>query len=266
MGKIIRNGVEYPSGGGRGGGGSWITDIPEMHRNIFRGKNLGTAVTAAQLAAIADGSFDDLYIGDYWTIPVTINNVSTNVIWRIADFDYWLNVGWENAGQGLYPLEEHHAVIVPDTILYSHQYHSSVSIAQYVNSTMHTAGMMDALAMANEAFPDMVLSYFRFSVNSGGNNKTAYQSTVDLMSEIMITGEGIHEPVYSRWTGTSERYQLALFRLAPSYINTPNQDMYWLSTISSSSYPVAIVYGVPYSENATEVLGVRPCFVIGTET
>lgn len=55
------------------------------HRNIYRGKSLGTSVTAAQKAAIANGTFDDLFIGDYWTIG--------SIKYRIADMDYWLNCG-----------------------------------------------------------------------------------------------------------------------------------------------------------------------------
>lgn len=39
---------------------------PEMHRNIFRGRCLGESITAGQLAVIRDGSFADLYVGDYW--------------------------------------------------------------------------------------------------------------------------------------------------------------------------------------------------------
>ena len=49
------------------------------HNAIYRGKNLGTSVTTAQYNAIKAGTFDDLYIGDYWVI-----NGKT---WRIAAFD-----------------------------------------------------------------------------------------------------------------------------------------------------------------------------------
>ena len=45
-----------------------LIDNPYMHRNVFRGKNLGEFITDEQLAAIRDGSFDDLYVGDYWEI------------------------------------------------------------------------------------------------------------------------------------------------------------------------------------------------------
>ncbi len=54
---------------------------PEAHSRIFRGKNLGTSVTAAQKAAIQDGTFKDLFLGDYWVIG--------GVNWRIVDMDYW---------------------------------------------------------------------------------------------------------------------------------------------------------------------------------
>ena len=37
------------------------------HNAIYRGKHLGTSATATQYAVIAAGTFDDLYIGDYWT-------------------------------------------------------------------------------------------------------------------------------------------------------------------------------------------------------
>ena len=58
---------------------------PEAHSRIFRGKNLGTSVTAAQKAAIQDGTFKDLFLGDYWVI--------NDVTWRIVDMDYWYNTG-----------------------------------------------------------------------------------------------------------------------------------------------------------------------------
>ena len=75
-----------------------------QHRNVFRGKNLGTSVTAAQKAAIQNGTFDDLFIGDYWVI--------NGVNWTIADMDYWYNCG-DTA------FTRHHLVIIPGGQLYS---------------------------------------------------------------------------------------------------------------------------------------------------
>lgn len=75
------------------------------HNAIYRGKYLGDTVTAEQAAAIADGSFEDLFIGDYWTMG--------GVNYRIADFDYWYRIGFPEASR----VEKHHAVIVPDTAI-----------------------------------------------------------------------------------------------------------------------------------------------------
>ena len=76
------------------------------NRNTYRGKNLGSSVTAAQKASIQNGSFDGLFIGDYWTIG--------GVKWLIADMDYWYNCG-DTA------FTKHHLVIIPETALYNAQ-------------------------------------------------------------------------------------------------------------------------------------------------
>ena len=38
------------------------------HNSFYRGKDLGTAVTQDQWDTIGSGDFDDIFIGDYWTI------------------------------------------------------------------------------------------------------------------------------------------------------------------------------------------------------
>ena len=73
-----------------------------FHNSIYRGKSLGSSYTAAQQAAVAAGTFDDMFIGDYWVID--------GVTWRIAAFDYWL-------GYGSMACNTHHIVIVPDSNL-----------------------------------------------------------------------------------------------------------------------------------------------------
>jgi hypothetical protein len=94
------------------------------HNSIYRGKYLGDEVTADQYAAIAAGTFDDMYIGDYWTI--------NGVNWRIAHFDYWLNCG--DSGSGT---TTHHVVIVPDSALYSAKMNETNTTAGgYLHSKM----------------------------------------------------------------------------------------------------------------------------------
>lgn len=76
-----------------------IADGAGAHNSIYRGKNLGTSVTAEQYKAISDGTFAGLYVGDYWVI--------SGVTYRIAGFDYYLHNGDTDT-------TKHHAVIVPD--------------------------------------------------------------------------------------------------------------------------------------------------------
>lgn len=76
----------------------------EMRRNIFRGKNLGPALTAAQKAEIKAGTFKGFFVGDYWTIG--------DNIWRIVDINYWLNCGDTSCTTP-------HLVIMPDAVLYN---------------------------------------------------------------------------------------------------------------------------------------------------
>ena len=90
------------------------------HNSIYRGKSLGSSVTAAQYDAISDGTFAGLYIGDYWTI----NEVS----WRIAAFDYWY-------GAGDTACTTHHALIVPDAAIASNIAMNSTNITTMDPST-----------------------------------------------------------------------------------------------------------------------------------
>lgn len=56
-----------------------------QHRMIWGGRNLGTSVTAEQKAAIRNGTFDNLYVGDYWVI--------NGITWRIWDINYFTHSG-----------------------------------------------------------------------------------------------------------------------------------------------------------------------------
>ena len=44
-------------------------DNSAIHNSIARGANLGDTFTSAQWNAINNGTFKDLYLGDYWTLP-----------------------------------------------------------------------------------------------------------------------------------------------------------------------------------------------------
>ena len=156
------------------------------HNGIYRGKSLGSSVTQAQWNAISAGTFDDLYIGDYWTIG--------GVNWRIAAFDYYYNTG-DTA------FTKHHAVIVPDTSLYTHVMNdTNITTGAYVGSKMYTEGLEQAKTTISNAFGSShVLSHRIYLSNATSNGKASAgawtDSTVDLMCEHMVYGCGIFSPV-----------------------------------------------------------------------
>ena len=55
----------------------------DARNSIYRGKYLGSSYTLAQQQAVSSGTFEDMYIGDYWTIG--------GVNYRIDAFNYYRN-------------------------------------------------------------------------------------------------------------------------------------------------------------------------------
>ena len=228
------------------------------HNGIFRGKNLGTSVTEEQWTAIQNGTFDDLYIGDYWVIG--------GVTWRIAAFDYYYNCG-DTA------FAKHHAVIVPDTSLYSHNMNdTNTTTGGYVGSKMYTEGLEQAKTQIQNAFgASHVLTHRLLLTNATTNGYASggewIDSIVDLMCETMVYGSMIISPMNN---GTNipynyriEKGQLPLFQMAPQY--TFNRSgTYWLrDVVSSTSFAFVHYDGCANYSSASNVRGVRPAFCIG---
>lgn len=225
------------------------------HNSIYRGNNLGSAVTEDQWNAIQAGTFNDLYIGDHWTI--------NGVNWRIAAFDYYLNCGDTS-------FAKHHAVIVPDTSLYSHNMNdTNATTGGYVGSKMHTEGLGQAKTQIQDAFgASHVLTHRLLLTNATTNGYASggawVDSTVDLMCENMVYGSPIFSPVSNGtnipYNNRVEKGQLPLFALAPQYINAS----YWLrDVISSADFAFVVPYGLAGRGTASSWGGVRPAFCIG---
>lgn len=232
-------------------------DNAGAHNSIYRGKNLGTTVTEEQWEAISSGTFTDLYIGDYWVIG--------GVNWRIAAFDYYLNCGDTS-------FTKHHAVIVPDTCLYSAQMNTTnVTTGAYKGSAMYTANLTQAKSTINSAFGSShVLSHRIYLSNATSNGRASAgewtDSTVDLMCEHMVYGSGIFSPV-SDGSNVPNNYrvekgQLPLFALEPSRIC--NRDTWWLrDVITTASFARVDAGGNANYIHASNSSGVRPAFCIG---
>lgn len=226
------------------------------HRNIYRGKNLGTTITDAQKAAISSGTFDDLFIGDYWTL--------NGKVYRIADMDYWYNCG-DTA------FAKHHLVMVPDASMYNTKMNdTNTTEGGYVGSKMYTEWLDNAKSTIQTAFGDMLQTHREILINAVTDGHPSgyalYDSTVELMNEIMVYGCHVYAPAgngeFTPIQYTIDKQQLALFQLNPRMVNIRHNC--WLrDVVSSAGFAVVDAAGAAGTTTASSSLGVRPVFAIG---
>ena len=228
----------------------------EMHRMIYRGKNLGTEFTAIQKTAIQTGTFEDLWLGDYWIIDGTT--------WRIVDIDYWYSCGDSK-------FVSHHAVIMPDTPLYSASMNETdITNGGYTGSGMYTSGLTDAKDIASAAFGNNILTHREYLTNAVADGHPSagdwFDSTLDLPNEIMMYGCHIYASANNGTTipnkYTIGKTQLALFMVSPKMIS--NGETFWLrDVVSSVDFASVDNHGSTSYYGASNSFGVRPVFAIG---
>lgn len=226
------------------------------HNAIYRGKYLGSAVTEAQYAAIAAGTFEDMYIGDYWTIG--------GVNYRIAAFDYYYRTGDTSC-------DTHHITLVPDGNMYTHVMNdTNVTTGAYVGSKMYTEGLTQAKTTINSAFGEAHIlnhrQYLQNAVTDGyASGGSWYDSTVELMTEQNVYGGKVFG---NQLNGTAlpnsytvDKSQYPLFAFRPDMIS--NRAWFWLRDVVSASYFANVAGdGRAVYSSASTAPGVRPAFSI----
>lgn len=231
-----------------------LADGAAAHNCIYRGKNLGTSVTAEQYAAISSGKFTDLYIGDYWVIK--------GVTYRIAAFDYYYNCGDTN-------FTKHHVVIVPDTSLYKAQMNTSnVTTGGYTGSAMYKSNLAQAKTTIKAAFGSAhVLTKRELLTNAVNGNTPSgwawFDSDVELMNEVQAYGSvawSAHDG--NGYNVASGDGQFPLFMFDRTKLH--NREDYWLRDVASAtSFSSVADAGNASHYYASYSFGVRPAFCIG---
>lgn len=236
--------------------------VAGYHNSVFRGKNITSYLDDGTLfTRISDGSFDDLFVGDYI--------IKNSITWRIAGFDVYLHKGYTE-------LTKHHAIIVPDKHLATAQMNdTNITTGGYVASAMYTTTLPSVLdTYITPVFGTHVLEisnlltnginssgYNRFGTNSGCSNSWDwYSRKLDLMNEVQVFGSIVWSS--SGYDIGSDNCQLPLFRLAPEYI-TNRSYWYWLRSITTASAFAGVTNnGNSIYSIASATGGVRPCFYI----
>lgn len=229
----------------------------ELRRVLFRGKNLGTALTAVQKAAIKDGSFKGMFLGDYWSIG--------GRIWRIVDMDYWYNCG-DTA------FTSHHLVIMPDEALYNAQMNTTnVTTGGYVGSAMYKSNLANAKTIVNAAFQGSVLTHREYLCNAVANGRPSggawFDSSIELPNEPMMYGHPHFSPTSDGSTVPSiytiSKTQLALFMVCPRFIVNRSYDQWLRDVVSSASFARVTSVGATNYLAASDSRGVGPVFPVG---
>lgn len=224
------------------------------HNSIYRGKNLGTQFTAEMSANIKNGTFKDLYCGDYLVINGTT--------YRFMDFDYLYKTGDTS-------LDTHHILVVPDVPMYNHVMNdTNTTEGGYVGSKMYKSGLDQALAKIKVDFGEAhIVTYRNLLVNTVSNgapsNWAWYSRQIDLMNEEMVYGTRAWSQASQNGFGTgSNKSQLAAFKHNHSLISSC-RSWYWLrAVLSSTNFCSVNGYGNANRGSASDSGGVRPCFLI----
>ena len=127
-------------------------DTPEAHNCIIRGKDLTAQLNDGTLSKnIQNGTFHDIFIGDYFTKSYVADGVTYNVTWVIVDIDYFYC-------SGDYTSTPHHVVVMPSNVVQVNVNMNDTDTTDggFVNSKMwkttiplHTTGIVNAFGDAH---------------------------------------------------------------------------------------------------------------------
>lgn len=245
-----------------------VPDGAQTHANIFRGQNLG-ALNATHIANIQNGTFHDMFVGDYFTI-----NGSSYVI---ADINYKKGHG-DNISLG------NHLLLMPTdwSKTPTQTLAPDGKTTHYMNDTDTTAGGFAGSKLYKTYLPQIEqklasdfgnhLLNFREIVSthvddSGAPDQAEWRDAKAMIpSEVMIFGTMVNgNNKNGSWYNVGDdACQLALMRLNSEERNFHRSNI-WLRDIhSASGFADAGYYGDASWDSASRSwLGVRAFFLIG---
>ena len=249
---------------------SMVPDGTQTHNNIFRGANLG-ALDSTHIANIQNGSFHDMFIGDYFSV-----NGSNYVI---------AGINTKHLHGDKTPLGNH-LLLMPDK--FSKLDNGTVMIpdgktTHYMNDTDTTDGgfantklyktYMPSIQRKLEADFGSHLLTFREVVSthvdgSGAPDQGEWRDAkLGIPNEIMACGTTLNgNNKNNTWYNIGDdNVQLPLFKLNPDELNNTRDWAFWLRDIhSASGFAVVSNSGDNFWYGAASTwYGVRAFFLIG---
>ena len=248
---------------------SW-PDGAEAHNAMWGGRDITAAFDAGTVSAnIANGTFRDIFPGDYITKQVTISGTAYTVNWVIADCDYWWHKGDQNNG-----IETHHVAIVPQAPIFNARMNSTnTTEGGYAGSEMYRNVIPACATGIVSAFgADHILTFgdgISNSVDTSHVSSGIPQWTgtpgwwgewasvqCNLMSEKMVYGAPICAA--GATDNTMAARQMSAFRLSEKLINYNRQPWWLRDVVSSAAFAIVTGDGTAATNYAPHSFGVRP--------
>ena len=264
----------------------WYAAYPngaEAHNAMWGGRDITDAFNNGTVSAkIANGTFRDIFPGDYITKQVTIPRVLADdgttelfaggtytVNWVIADCDYW----WHKGDQGN-DMTAHHVAIVPQAPIFNARMNSTnTTEGGYAGSEMYKNVIPACATGIVNAFGSDHILTFRDAI-SNGVDTTHVSSSIpqktgtpgwwgtwvsvqcNLMSEKMVYGA----PICSggAMDNIMATRQMSAFHLSERLINY-NRTKWWLrDVVSSEEFAAMHGFGYAHTYVAAYLCDVRP--------
>lgn len=248
-----------------------LANIPANKNGIYRGKNLGT-ITSANIGTfleahkVASGEFEDLFLGDYFTIQ----DGTYNAQWQIAGFDTYLRKGDQE-------MVSHHVSLIPRGPLTSAQMNSSnvttggfqgsamfTSVLPTVNSNMAKAlgsHLLTRRALLSNSVNTTAASGAGAGWQGSSNNWSWVDVKACLMSEVEVYGSVIAgSSIYDVGEACEK---LPLFNFI-NHVQAVGRSGFWLRAVSTSAaFASAHSHGDSGYSFASTSLGVVPLICLG---
>ena len=246
----------------------WYAAYPdgaEAHNAMWGGRDITAAFNNGTVSAnIANGTFRDIFPGDYITKQVTISGTAYTVKWVIADCDYWIN-------KGNTAMIAHHVAIVPQQSIFDTRMNATnTTEGGYAGSEMYRNIIPACATDIVNAFGSSHILTFRdhltqdvntSAVSSGITvftgapnwNGAWYSQQCNLMSEAMVY-DGPH-CASSALDNIMVTHQMSAFRLSERLINY-NRQWWWLrDVVSSARFAIAGGFGATEPRIASDARG-----------
>ena len=253
------------------------------HNCFYRGKDITADFTSGKMSTnIANGTFKDIFVGDYIDKELTVNGTSIGTVrWRVGECDYYYRSGDS-------PCNTHHVLMVPDDVL-------DVNIR--MNDTNNATGGYQGTEMWKTTLPlytdaikaafgtghvldhrELLTKAISADAPSGAGAGWTGSATdwdwqtvsANLFNEVMVYGTRVFSS--SAFDVGNGKKQVALFALnhestiAGYRGNHSDRKWYWLRAIASASlFCNAYSNGDAYYYDASirsDWSGVRPYFLL----